>query len=120
MDTLEERVQFDPLFLVPPEVRTMPMVVELAVTLSTKESIIQILIIVTNRRMEVESRVQEVKIRWEMWRGEARSRESWRGSESKGDRSKRKGRVGGTGRSQEERERRVRKRAGVYPGDFCA
>lgn len=57
-------------------------------------------------------RVQEVKIRWELWGGEARSRENWRGSESKGDRSKRKGRVGGTGRSQEERERRVRKRAG--------
>lgn len=39
----------------------------LAITVGTTETITQILIVVTNRRMKVGSRVQEVRSRWELW-----------------------------------------------------
>lgn len=40
---------------------------KLSVTVSTKETVTQVLSIVTNREVEVEFRVQEVKNRWELW-----------------------------------------------------
>lgn len=40
---------------------------KLPVTVSTKETVTQVLSIVTNREVEVEFRVQEVKNRWELW-----------------------------------------------------
>ena len=115
MDILMERVHFDPLFLIPPEVRNMPMSSwNLQFTLSTKESIIQILTIVTNKRMEVEFRVQEVKIRRELWGDEARSGESRQWFWVK-RRQQWKGRVGGTSRNQErERKRSEVNKATVF------